>query len=168
MVLTDLAEFTHFVTRVKIVPAVADDLALIEVERTRGRGFAEKLSMRVLSRTWQMLLKGIAEVAAATTRFRRPRWCWCASPMLPIFRRPDELLRSLDDKRVAYPRAGLWRRTDRIPTHPPPQRLEAPSVQPPPSSLTGGVTPVRTRDPMAGLVQAEQSAAALLPTASRT
>src|SRR6202035_1947168 len=60
VVLTDLAEFTHFVTRVKVVPAVADDLALIEVERTRGRGFAEKLSMRVLSRTWQMLLKGIA------------------------------------------------------------------------------------------------------------
>ncbi len=58
VVLTDLAEFTHFVTRVKIVPAVADDPALIEVERTRGRGFAEKLSMRVLSRTWQMLLKG--------------------------------------------------------------------------------------------------------------
>ena len=56
--LTDLAEFTHFVTRVKIVPAVADDPALIEVERARGRGFAEKLSMRVLSRTWQMLLKG--------------------------------------------------------------------------------------------------------------
>src|SRR5712672_2581153 len=65
VVLTDLAEFTHFVTRVKVVPTVADDPALIEVERTRGRGFAEKLSMRVLSRTWQMLLKGIAEVGAA-------------------------------------------------------------------------------------------------------
>ena len=65
MVLGDLAEFTHFVTRVKIVPTVADDPALIEAERTRGRAFAERLSMRVLSRTWQMLLKGIAEVADA-------------------------------------------------------------------------------------------------------
>src|SRR5213082_785141 len=37
VVLTDLADFTHFVTRVKIVPAVAEDPALIEVERTRGR-----------------------------------------------------------------------------------------------------------------------------------
>ena len=70
---TDLAEFTHFVTRVKIVPAVADDLALIEVERARGRGFAEKLSMRVLSRTWQMLLKGIAEVAGRRPPGRRRR-----------------------------------------------------------------------------------------------
>src|SRR3954447_7554519 len=49
VVLTDLAEFTHFVTRVKIIPAVADDPALIEVERARGRMLAEKLSMRVLS-----------------------------------------------------------------------------------------------------------------------
>ncbi|HEY7661847.1 MAG TPA: DNA polymerase III subunit gamma/tau, partial [Xanthobacteraceae bacterium] len=62
MVLGDLAEFTHFVTRLKIVPALADDVSLTEAERTRGRGFAQKLSMRVLARTWQMLLKGIAEV----------------------------------------------------------------------------------------------------------
>ena len=61
----DLAEFTHFVTRVKVVPAVADDVSLTEAERTRGRAFAAKLSMRVLSRTWQMLLKGIGEVEAA-------------------------------------------------------------------------------------------------------
>jgi DNA polymerase III subunit gamma/tau len=65
MVLGDLAEFTHFVTRLKIVPSLADDVSLTEAERTRGRAFAGKLSMRVLARTWQMLLKGIAEVEAA-------------------------------------------------------------------------------------------------------
>src|SRR5262249_31662457 len=61
MVLGDLAEFTHFVTRVKIVPSLADDVSLTEAERVRGRAFAAKLSMRILARTWQMLLKGIAE-----------------------------------------------------------------------------------------------------------
>ncbi|MDP2410148.1 MAG: DNA polymerase III subunit gamma/tau [Pseudolabrys sp.] len=65
VVLSDLAEFTHFVTRVKVVPTVADDVSLSEAERVRGRGFAEKLSMRVLSRTWQMLLKGFSEVQAS-------------------------------------------------------------------------------------------------------
>src|SRR5688500_19042849 len=60
--LSDLAEFTHFVTRVKIVPAVADDVSFAESERLRGRTLAEKLSMRVLARAWQMLLKGITEV----------------------------------------------------------------------------------------------------------
>src|SRR5207237_9137912 len=48
VVLADLAEFTHFVTRVKVVPTVAGDVSLAEVERLRGRAFAEKLSMRVL------------------------------------------------------------------------------------------------------------------------
>jgi len=64
-VLGDLAEFTHFVTRVKVAPALAEDASLTEQERTRGRDFAAKLSMRVLARTWQMLLKGIEEVQAA-------------------------------------------------------------------------------------------------------
>src|SRR6187200_1672733 len=40
VVLSDLAEFTHFVTRVKVIPSVADDLSLSEAERTRGRAFA--------------------------------------------------------------------------------------------------------------------------------
>jgi DNA polymerase III subunit gamma/tau len=65
VVLSDLAEFTHFVTRVKVIPSVADDVSLSEAERTRGRDFAAKLSMRVLSRAWQMLSKGIAEVQAS-------------------------------------------------------------------------------------------------------
>ena len=65
VVIADLAEFTHFVTRMKVVPSVADDVSLGETERTRGRALALALSMRVLSRTWQMLLKGVAEVEAA-------------------------------------------------------------------------------------------------------
>ncbi|ABD05379.1 DNA polymerase III, subunits gamma and tau [Rhodopseudomonas palustris HaA2] len=66
VVLSDLAEFVNFVTRVKIVPATADNVAFGETERLRGREFATRLSMRVLSRMWQMLLKGIAEVQGAT------------------------------------------------------------------------------------------------------
>ena len=65
VVLSDLAEFTHFVTRVKVVPNVADDVSLSEAERVRGRAFAQQLSLRVLSRCWQMLLKGVGEVQAS-------------------------------------------------------------------------------------------------------
>ncbi|HWW48161.1 MAG TPA: DNA polymerase III subunit gamma/tau [Xanthobacteraceae bacterium] len=66
VVLSDLAEFVNLVTRIKIVPATADNIALGEAERVRGREFASRLSMRILSRTWQMLLKGITEVQSAT------------------------------------------------------------------------------------------------------
>ncbi len=66
VVLTDLADFNHLVTRLRFTPDVAADVSLSEDERLRGRDFAQKLSVRVLSRTWQMLLKGIAEVEAAS------------------------------------------------------------------------------------------------------
>jgi DNA polymerase-3 subunit gamma/tau len=62
VVLTDLAEFNHLVTRLRFVPEAVRDAALTEDERRRGADFASRLSVRVLSRTWQMLLKGIAEV----------------------------------------------------------------------------------------------------------
>jgi DNA polymerase-3 subunit gamma/tau len=97
VVLSDLAEFTHFVTRVKVVPAVSDDVSLSEAERTRGRAFAAQLSMRVLSRAWQMLLKGIAEVQAsgrpvAAAEMVLVRIAYAAD--LPT---PDEVVRSLGE-----------------------------------------------------------------------
>ena len=61
VVLTDLADFTHLVTRLKFVTDAASDPALSEAERTRGGEFASELSVPVLSRLWQMLLKGIPE-----------------------------------------------------------------------------------------------------------
>ena len=64
-VLTDLAEFTHLVTRLRFVPSAADDASLSVEERRRGLEFAGALSIRVLSRAWQMLLKGIPEVQSS-------------------------------------------------------------------------------------------------------
>ena len=64
-VLTDLAEFNHLVTRLRFVPSAASDVSLSEEERRRGAEFSKQLSVRVLSRTWQMLLKGIPEVQSS-------------------------------------------------------------------------------------------------------
>ncbi|WP_257098917.1 DNA polymerase III subunit gamma/tau [Pseudovibrio flavus] len=65
IVLSDLADFTHLVTRLKVVPKAGDDASVTESERQRGQEFAQKLSMRVLSRAWQVLLKGVQEVQSA-------------------------------------------------------------------------------------------------------
>ncbi|WP_075995418.1 DNA polymerase III subunit gamma/tau [Salaquimonas pukyongi] len=71
VVLTDLADFIHYVTRLKYAGS-ADGAALAgnsaafsEAERVRGKEFAGKLSVRVLGRAWQILLKGLAEVRAS-------------------------------------------------------------------------------------------------------
>jgi DNA polymerase III subunit gamma/tau len=97
MVLGDLAEFTHFVTRVKIVPSLADDVSLTEAERSRGRGFAAKLSMRVLARCWQMLLKGIAEVEAAGRPLDAAEMALVRIAYAADLPTPDEAIRSLGD-----------------------------------------------------------------------
>ncbi len=97
VVLTDLADFTHFVTRVKIVPAVAEDRSLIEIERARGRACAEKLSMRVLSRTWQMLLKGIVEVDAAGRPLAAAEMVLVRIAHAADLPTPEEVIRSLDE-----------------------------------------------------------------------
>ncbi|MDE2444758.1 MAG: DNA polymerase III subunit gamma/tau [Alphaproteobacteria bacterium] len=65
-ILTDLADFVHWVTRLKLVPDSAlKDAARTEDEKTRGADFAKRLGMAHLTRAWQMLLKGISETAGS-------------------------------------------------------------------------------------------------------
>ncbi|MGO4707188.1 DNA polymerase III subunit gamma/tau [Microvirga sp. 2MCAF38] len=97
MILSDLAAFTHVVTRLKLISEAAKDPALSEIERTRGLEFAAKLSVRILSRTWQILLKGLPEVQGsnrpvATAEMVLVRLAYAAD--LPT---PDDALRALKD-----------------------------------------------------------------------
>jgi DNA polymerase-3 subunit gamma/tau len=106
VVLSDLAEFVNFVTRVKVVPATADNLALGETERTRGRDFAAKLSMRVLSRMWQMLLKGIAEVQAATRPQAAAEMVLVRIAYVADLPTPDEAIKMIDQGGGSSPTLG--------------------------------------------------------------
>lgn len=65
MVLQDLLDLTHYLTKVKVSPDIARDQALPESERMRGTALAQVLSVPVLARTWQMLSKGVTEVLHA-------------------------------------------------------------------------------------------------------
>jgi DNA polymerase-3 subunit gamma/tau len=60
----DLLEVTHGITRLKLVAEqAAADLSASEAQRAKP--LAEKLSVPVLSRAWQMLLKGVQEIQLA-------------------------------------------------------------------------------------------------------
>ena len=65
IVLQDLLDLTHFVTRLKLASDAGAGDPLEEGDRERARPLAETLSMPVLTRAWQMLLKGIEELQAA-------------------------------------------------------------------------------------------------------
>lgn len=61
----DLLDFTHFLTRARVVAGTADDPSIPEDERTRGVALAQKLGMPALARAWQILLKGLGEIQHA-------------------------------------------------------------------------------------------------------
>ena len=85
-------------TRVKIVPAVAEDRSLSEVERVRGRAFAAGLSMRVLSRTWQMLFRGIPELQSASKPIAAAEMVLVRIAYAADLPTPDEAIRSLHER----------------------------------------------------------------------
>ncbi|HEX4261760.1 MAG TPA: DNA polymerase III subunit gamma/tau [Acetobacteraceae bacterium] len=68
VLIADLLDLVHTLTRLKSVPGLRDDAELPEAERSRGAAMADRLSVPVLGRLWQMLLKGLAEVEAAPDR----------------------------------------------------------------------------------------------------
>lgn len=65
VVLNDLLELVHWLTRLKIDPAAGGDALMPEAERARGAGMAGPLSLPVLARLWQALLKGVGELNQA-------------------------------------------------------------------------------------------------------
>lgn len=67
VVVQDLLDVTHWLTRLKVAPGLADDPTVPEAERARGRNLAARLSMPSLARAWQMLLKGLGEIQQAPT-----------------------------------------------------------------------------------------------------
>jgi DNA polymerase-3 subunit gamma/tau len=97
VVLTDLAEFTHLVTRLKLVPEAVKDSSLSQVERQRGGDFAQRLSIRVLARTWQLLLKGIGEVKQADRPVMAAEMVLVRLAHAADLPTPDEALKALRD-----------------------------------------------------------------------
>jgi DNA polymerase-3 subunit gamma/tau len=97
VVLQDLAAFTHVVTRLKLIPDAVRDPSLTEVERRRGLDFAGKLSVRTLSRAWQILLRGVPEVHAANRPVAAAEMVLVRLAYAADLPTPDEALRALRD-----------------------------------------------------------------------
>ena len=95
LMLGDLLELTHTLTRLRAIPALSESATLPELERVRGGELAQRLDMPTLGRAWQMLLKGTAEVELSQDRRAAAemvliRLCYVAD--LPT---PGDLIRRL-------------------------------------------------------------------------
>ncbi len=63
-IIEDLLDLTHFLTRLRLAPGSARSRAA-DLELKRGGALAERLTMPVLTRIWQLLLKGAGEIQVA-------------------------------------------------------------------------------------------------------
>src|SRR5204862_6626540 len=97
MVLQDLLDLTHFVTRLKLAPEAGSGDPLEEGDRERARPLAAALSMPVLTRAWQMLLKGIEEVQTAPLPGQAAEMVLIRLAYVADLPVPAELVRQLTD-----------------------------------------------------------------------
>jgi DNA polymerase-3 subunit gamma/tau len=111
VVMQDLLDLTHWLTRLKLVPDAGTSALTPEAERVRGRTMAGKLAMPVLARTWQMLLKGLQETQSAPSPIRAAEMALVRIAYAADLPSPADALRGMASngggaKPAASPRAG--------------------------------------------------------------
>ncbi|GBR67151.1 DNA polymerase III subunit gamma/tau [Gluconobacter kanchanaburiensis] len=97
VLLVDLLDLLHLISRLKAIPSLRESRDLPEAERTRGMALADRLSNTVLGRAWQILLKGVQEVETAPDRRQAAEMLLirlCHASLLPT---PDRLIRELTE-----------------------------------------------------------------------
>jgi DNA polymerase III subunit gamma/tau len=117
-VLQDLLEISHWLTRIKVAPEAAEGFGVAQPDVARGRTLAAGLSMPVLARAWQMLLKGLDDVRLAPSPLLAVEMVLVRLAYAADLPPPSELVRRLADGAVAE-------ETDRPAPAPPPDRAPA-------------------------------------------
>jgi DNA polymerase-3 subunit gamma/tau len=103
VIIQDLLDLTHWLTRLKAAPALGDDAAVPEAERMRGGVLAKALGVPVLARTWQLLLKGLGETQTAPVPLAAAEMLMVRLAYAAGLPSPGELVASLKDGSGAVP-----------------------------------------------------------------
>lgn len=95
VILADLAELTYRLTRMKFVPSAIDDITMAEALRHRSKETADALSTQVLSRCWQVLLKGHKEAMTAPDPMAAAEMVLIRLAHMSDLPTPEELLKQI-------------------------------------------------------------------------
>jgi DNA polymerase III subunit gamma/tau len=102
-VLADLADAVHTTTRAKTLgPAAAGEVLSAE-EKRRAGALAKRVSMAILARAWQILLKGLEEVAVAPNPFAAAEMILIRLAYTADLPAPDEVIKALGGGGTARP-----------------------------------------------------------------
>ena len=151
VILQDLLEIVHWMTRRRAAGGGLDDAALSPEMKERGAAMAESLSMAVLSRSWQMLLKGLEEVRMAPSPMAAAEMAIIRLAYSATLPTPGDLVRKLSGE-AGTSAAG---------------QPAAPQPQAAPQPVASAVPPQRGDGPPAYLDEAPLPGAAPEETASK-
>jgi DNA polymerase-3 subunit gamma/tau len=142
LVLQDLLDLGHFLTRLKLAPEAGVGDPVAEGDRTRAVPLAERLTLPALARVWQMLLKGLEEVQAAPSAIQAAEMVLVRLAYVADLPPPAELVRSLTTApaRGDGPIAEEPAANSASGSEPPPS--SAPLVAIAPASTTGSLAAV--------------------------
>jgi DNA polymerase-3 subunit gamma/tau len=96
IVLQDLLELAHFLTRLKLAGNAGEGDPAVEGDRTRGLPLAQKLGIPALTRAWQLLLKGIEEAQAAPSPLQAAEMVLVRLAYIADLPSPAEIIRAMD------------------------------------------------------------------------
>jgi DNA polymerase-3 subunit gamma/tau len=105
-VLADLADSVHIATRIRIAGVEAAGEGLSAEERRRATTLAGQLSVPLLARAWQMLLKGLEEVARAPDQLAAAEMVLIRIAHTADLPTPDAVIRALGGPAPARLTAG--------------------------------------------------------------
>jgi DNA polymerase-3 subunit gamma/tau len=135
--ITDLADAVHAVTLVKA--AGTSDPAASEAERASAADLAKRLSMPVLARAWQMLLKGQEEVKSSARPHAAADMVLVRLAYAADLPTPGDLMRRLGDSSNEGESTPRAMPNKQAPREPPPvlrrELIPAPSPMPSPSPV---------------------------------
>lgn len=97
LVLQDLLEVVHWLSRVKVTPDIADGPMVPESDRDRGKDLTSRLSMRALTRAWQMLLKGLREAQSAPSPIQAAEMILIRLAYLADLPTPADVVKSINE-----------------------------------------------------------------------
>jgi len=143
IVLQDLLDLSHFLTRLKLAPDAGVGDPIAEGDRKRAGPLAEKLALPVLARVWQMLLKGLEEVQAAPSPIQAMEMVLVRLAYVADLPAPAELVRSLDAPPSRHGSSTEAPAANREGGVEPPRPPESVGAAAPISTAVGSLTAVR-------------------------
>ena len=130
VVVQDLLELTHWLTRIKLVPQAAEAPGVPEAERVHGGAMAGKLALAHLARVWQMLLKGLGEVQSAPLPLQAAEMVLIRLTHAADLPTPADLVRQIQDGGGPPAERARATATSERPSPPPTALAVAPAAPP--------------------------------------